>query len=183
MQRDPERVRRRCAGSGATSRLTKATPRLAATTSQWRSTIPAPGRALCADKNRSSPSRAGAISLSSSALAEDGGEAGRQEDADPLAEEDVEALCEVENHLSARLRAPVSMKLRCRAETADLNASSYWLSLRRGRHSRNNTPAEGASSGTATPRPTGTYLTGNRLARAQAGSIEPLGTRVRGIAP
>ena len=46
------------------------------------------------------------LALVESALAEDGGEAGRQEDAVPLAERNVEALCEVENHLSARLRAP-----------------------------------------------------------------------------
>jgi hypothetical protein len=42
---------------------------------------------------------------------------------------------------------PVSMKLRCRAETCASGASSSWLSRRRVRHQRNRTPTRGARVG------------------------------------
>jgi hypothetical protein len=92
------------------------------------------------------------LALVERALAEDRGEAGRQEQVVALAQRDVEALGEVEDHLAARQCAPVSMKLRCRAETADRIATSSWLRLRRSRHSRS-APTAGARLATAMPGP------------------------------
>jgi hypothetical protein len=93
------------------------------------------------------------LTLVQRALAEDVGEAGRQKQSVAFAERNIEAVGKMQDHLSAGPSTPVSMKLRCRADTADRRATSSWLRFRRSRRSRSSVPTERAASGTAMPGP------------------------------
>ena len=99
---DVDRRLEQVVGDGAVS---SATPRLAASMPQWRSTTSA-GYGSCAASSRSSASRTGPISgLVEPALPVDGRVARGEQQLVALAQRHVELLGEVHDHLGARPRA------------------------------------------------------------------------------